>query len=195
MVRSRVQNTCNILGLTIGVQSATYSPIYIHKVIIDFLDKFYNELFTEECFNKYKKGFLDLKKLPHRDISSEANALVKKLISFNRQPDSGIDWGQKAKEIDHIENNCSYQELRDFYKSIFNPGQSKEYLAIRVFSTKFVSEISYSTLEKLARRGELLPAIGHFTTYMYSYGNVSKEDALIMLKTQVLQQKASIQAE
>ena len=84
MVRSRVQNTCNILGLTIGVQSATYSPIYIHKVIIDFLDKFYNELFTEECFNKYKKGFLDLKKLPHRDISSEANALVKKLISFNR---------------------------------------------------------------------------------------------------------------
>ena len=59
------------------MQSDKYSPVFVHKMIIDFLDKFYNELFTEDCFNKYKKGFLDLKKLPHRDISSEAYEKVK----------------------------------------------------------------------------------------------------------------------
>ena len=107
-MRSRVQNTCNILGITIGVQSDKYSPVFVHKMIIDFLDKFYNELFTEDCFNKYKTGFLDLKRLPHRDISSEAYEMVKHIQSFRREAHSGIDWTQKEKVIDTIETNCSY---------------------------------------------------------------------------------------
>ena len=74
------------------MQSATYSPVYIHKMIIDFLDKFYNELLTEECYNKFKQGFLDQKNLPHRDLSSEAKALVKQMAKFNREADYGIDW-------------------------------------------------------------------------------------------------------
>ena len=77
-------------------------------MIIDFLDKFYNELFTEDCFSKYKTGFLDLKRLPHRDISSEACEMVKHVMSFRREAHSGIDWIQKEKVIDIIDTNCSY---------------------------------------------------------------------------------------
>ena len=43
--------------------------------------------------------------------------------------------------------------------------------------------MAYNSLEKLARRGEVLPVLGYFTTYMYSFGNVSKADAVLMSKT------------
>ena len=77
-------------------------------MIVDFLDKFYNELLTEDSFNKYKQGYLDFKKLPYRDIATESEAMVKEVVNFNRQPDCGIDWNMKQKVIDYATEHCTY---------------------------------------------------------------------------------------
>ena len=69
---------------------------------------------------------------------------------------------------------------------MFNPGQSKEYLAVRVFSTKYIGDISYSALEKYARRGEVLPVLGYFPVHMNNFGNITKAETVLMSKTQEL---------
>ena len=40
--------------MDIVIQSAEYSPIHLEAMLLEFLDEFYHEMFTEELFNTFK---------------------------------------------------------------------------------------------------------------------------------------------
>ena len=120
------KNTCGIAGLSFVIQSATKSPIYLQKRILDFIDTFYNDIYTEELFNKWKKGTLEFVKKSYADLAAESSDRCNQLKNLTIGQIGEIDWNVKDKEIDFIVNHCTYSTMRDFYKNLLNPTVSKK---------------------------------------------------------------------
>ena len=117
------KSTCGIYGMAFVVQSADYSPIYLQKKVLDYIDTFYNEVYTEEMFNEYKKGVLDCKKQGSSDLDDEAQKLCNRMTDFSRAEFAKIEWNQNEKEIEYMENHCTYEEVRKFYKTLLRPSK------------------------------------------------------------------------
>ena len=78
--------TCGIHGISFVVQSAEFSPILLEAEVLKFIDHFYHKLFTEETFNKYKKGTLNRLKASSSGLEREADDLFSRITNFSLDP-------------------------------------------------------------------------------------------------------------
>ena len=114
-------DVCGILGLSLIVQSAEYSPVYLEEQILEFIDTFYTQLLDEATFENYKKGVLEKKKSGYSDFQAEADDLLKMMRNFISSPNSMIDWAQREKEVQCLEEYVTFQECKRFYEVLFAP--------------------------------------------------------------------------
>ena len=63
--------TGGIHGISFVIQSAEHSPPDLEDYILKFLDQFYDELFTKENFDNFKKGHLVRKKTSINSLALE----------------------------------------------------------------------------------------------------------------------------
>ena len=103
------------------MQSAEYSPQVLQIRLLEFIDNFYNQIFDKETFNKYKNGVLNRIKAGYSGLEHESDGLHARLLHFSLDPCEFIDWDRRQVEIDAI-SKISFEEMKDFYKVLFNPG-------------------------------------------------------------------------
>ena len=53
-----VKKIASTVGITLFIQSDKYDPEYLYLRVLEFLDNFYYDTFTENLFEEYKKGLL-----------------------------------------------------------------------------------------------------------------------------------------
>ena len=70
-----VKRIASTVGITLFIQSDKYDPEYLYLRVLDFLDNFYYDTFTENLFLEYKKGLLQRKKSRFSSIDQEATEL------------------------------------------------------------------------------------------------------------------------
>ena len=121
MDRSR---TAGIYGISFIIQSAEHSPPYLQAKICEFIDTFYNTKFTKENFEKFKAGVLSYKKGGFSGIDEEAEDLYSRMRHFAIDPSNSIEWNRADKEIECIENYCTYEKCKEFYRKLFSPQET-----------------------------------------------------------------------
>ena len=89
--------------------------------ILEFIDSFYETHFKEEAFEKWKVGALSRKKNGFIGVEDESKDLYTSMVDFNRDPAPGVEWDTLEKEIECIENYCTFDRCKAFYKKLFAP--------------------------------------------------------------------------
>ena len=97
------KNTNGVLGITLTIQSSTYSPIRLQNEILKFIDIFYNEIFDENMFTNYKEGCLSRKRNGFSGFEDEVRYLYERIRCFALTDDQEISWDARDQEIETMQ--------------------------------------------------------------------------------------------
>ena len=74
-------------------------------------------------YTEYKKGVLDYKKKGFADMYDESQDLFVRMKNFNRVQMDKINWRLREEEIKYMEEHCTFEEARSFYRTLLNPAE------------------------------------------------------------------------
>ena len=91
-------------------------------------------------------------------MEDEALHLYSRIRHFKHEEGAYIEWNRREKEIATIQNDCTFDRMRNFYKNLFAPSPEAKYASpLQRYST--IKERRDSDLEdlKLYRAAKSLP--------------------------------------
>ena len=89
--------------------------------VLDFVDNFYYSTFDQALYDQYKKGVTEVKKSRCSSIEQEAERLNRLISEWSLDTHKKIDWDYKQKVIACMEEKCSFEDAKDFYRELFTP--------------------------------------------------------------------------
>ena len=125
-VGCELKKTAGIVGITFYIQSEKEHPIYLQLRVLDFIDTFFYHKFDQKLFDEYKQGVIEKLKTPFPSIHQEAASLGDSIFQWSLQNDQNIDWTTNKKKISYMENYCTFNEVKQFYKELFMPYKREE---------------------------------------------------------------------
>ena len=171
------KNTGGIYGITFVIQTSAYDPRYCITKILEFLDTFYHQRFTEELFDKYKTGLMAKKAGGFEGLVDEGDFLFSRMVSFRNKAIEKPDWGAKDIEYKHMQD-LEYSRVKSIYKVLFAPEPDAQRVLLRRKSTVLEFNAYTEFTKHLGRKGGI--SLDEFRDMLEARGDIKNaEDVTI----------------